>query len=121
MSQQALSKTNPLARSGAAERSFIFRKRTSAQTLMEFSRVLQPRGVLGVMFRLPDEEVVLKEEFLPETAPDSEHLVYYRNLYSDAYALLTHCSAQSPLAVFLESESYWPVGSFFDEKVSCIG
>ena len=27
----------------------------------------------------------LKEEFLPETAPHSEHLVYYRNLYSEVY------------------------------------
>ncbi len=56
-----------------------------ARTLTEFHRVLKPGGVLGLIFRIPDEDVALKEEFLPETAPDSEGLVYYRNLYSEAY------------------------------------
>lgn len=56
-----------------------------AQTVTEFHRLLKPGGMLGLIFRIPDEGVVLKEEFLPETAPHSEGLVYYRNLYSDAY------------------------------------
>lgn len=63
-----------------------------AQTLQEFHRVLQPEGVLGLLFRTPDEGISLKEEFLPETAPNSEGLVYYRNLYSEVYMIqaLTH-------------------------------
>jgi ubiquinone/menaquinone biosynthesis C-methylase UbiE len=55
------------------------------QTLTSFHRVLKPGGVLGLIFHIPDEDVLLKEEFLPETAPNSEGLVYYRNLYADAY------------------------------------
>ena len=62
------------------------------QTVQEFYRVLQPEGVLGLLFRTPDEDISVKEEFLPETAPQSEGLVYYRNLYSEAYMIqiLTH-------------------------------
>ncbi len=56
-----------------------------AQTLTEFYRVLKRDGMLGLLFRIPDEVIAMKEEFLPETAPHSEHLVYYRNLYSEVY------------------------------------
>ena len=55
------------------------------QTVQEFHRLLQPKGVLGLLFRTPDEDISVKEEFLPETAPQSEGLIYYRNLYSEAY------------------------------------
>ena len=57
------------------------------QTVQEFHRVLQPEGILGLLFRTPDEDISVKEEFLPETAPQSEGLVYYRNLYSEAYMI----------------------------------
>ena len=55
------------------------------QTISEFYRVLKSDGVLGLIFRIPDEDILLKEEFLPEDAPNSEGLIYYRNLYSEGY------------------------------------
>ncbi|HLZ55934.1 MAG TPA: hypothetical protein VKR06_03210, partial [Ktedonosporobacter sp.] len=55
------------------------------QTIEEFHRVLKLEGLLGIIFRTPNEAVSVKEEFLPETAPDSKSLIYYRNLYSEAY------------------------------------
>ena len=52
----------------------------------------KPKGALGLLFRTPDEDIALKEEFLPETVSHSEGFVYYQNLYSEVYMIqvLTH-------------------------------